>query len=235
MSVFIKNKAELFNEIKNIYKNNQKSTYIPLECNTLCGFSVKCQLLVTSTTIRLDIESKNQIGEHDSVDDNAAFDLYFCYPSNILFSKYERIDFTPLKNSNDAPRERPILNLRGYKKEMNNNTFSIDEWYSIIKQNKALVDEPITSIEIENAIMKLIQILDSASFDTKYKKINFVTESPPPATVLQECCVCFEDTNEATDCKHPLCLPCMEQLQMRCDRHFMTNDCPLCRQEITGY
>jgi hypothetical protein len=214
MSVFIKNKAGLFNEIKNIYKNNQKSTYIPLECNTLCGFSVKCQLLVTSTTIRLDIESKNQIGQHDSDDNNTAFDLYLCYPSNILFSKYERIDF---------------------KKETNNNPFSIDEWYSIIKQNKKLVDEPITSIEIENAIMKLIQILDSASFDTKYKKINFVTESPPSLTDVQECCVCFEDTNWATDCKHQICLPCMEQLHIRNDRHFMTNDCPLCLDNGYGY
>jgi hypothetical protein len=137
--------------------------------------------------------------------------------------------------------ERPILNLRGYKKEIdfkketNNNPFSIDEWYSIIKQNKKLVDEPITSIEIENAIMKLIQILDSASFDTKYKKINFVTESPPLSTDVQECCVCFEDTNGATDCKHQLCLPCMEQLHIRNDRHFMTNDCPLCLQENNGY
>jgi hypothetical protein len=137
-----------------------------------------------------------------------------------------------LKNSNGTPFDSstklPVKNLHWYKKETNNNPFSIDEWYSIIKQNKKLVDEPITSIEIENAIMKLIQILDSASFDTKYKKINFVTESPPPLTDVQECCVCFEDTNGVTDCKHQLCLPCMEQLHIRNDRHFMTNDCPLC-------
>jgi hypothetical protein len=41
-----------------------------------------------------------------------AFVLLLIFISYNLFNNYR---FTPLKNSNDAPRERPILNLLGYK------------------------------------------------------------------------------------------------------------------------
>jgi hypothetical protein len=172
MSVLINNKAGLINEIKDLCKTNKSKT-IPLVCNTLCGFSVDCQIVVTPTAICLDIGSKTILWrELENEEDH--------FPSTILFSKFYRPGF--------------------------------DEYI-----NDSL---PITDAEIENAVNKLIQILDDISF------------TPKP---IQECSVCYEDTCGVTDCKHPLCLPCLEQLQIRSDRHFMTNDCPLCRKEITGY
>lgn len=182
MSVLINNKTGLINEIKDLCKSNKTKT-IPLVCNTLCGFSIDCQIVITPSAICLDIGSKTiHWREHENEEDPKDH-----LPSTILFSKFYRPGFDEYMN--DSP--------------------------------------PITDIEIENAVNKLIQILDNISFD---KKINRFTPKP-----IQECCVCYEDTCEITDCKHPLCLPCLEEMQMKSDRHFMTNDCPLCRQEITGY
>jgi hypothetical protein len=81
----------------------------------------------------------------------------------------------------------------------------------------------------------LIQILDNISFDKKTNRYNYGESHKNTPKPIQECSVCYEDTCGTTDCKHALCLPCLEQLQIRSDRHFMTNDCPICRQEITGY
>jgi len=183
MSVIINNKAGLINEIKDLCKTNESKT-IPLVCNTLCGFSIDCQIVITPSVICLDIGSKTihwreRENEKDP-NDYLSFDYYFHFPSALLFSKFSRPGFDEYMN--DSP--------------------------------------PITDAEIENAVNKLIQILDNISFTPKS---------------IQECSVCYEDTCGVTNCKHPLCLPCLEQLQMRSDRHFMTNDCPLCRQEITGY
>lgn len=188
MSV-INNRSELINEIKDICKSNKIKT-IPLVCNTLCGFSVNCQIVITPSAIRLDIGSKTihwRERENEKDPYQLSVDYYFHFPSALLFSKFSRPGFD--EYINDSP--------------------------------------PITDSEIENAVNKLIQILDNISFD---KKTNRFTPKP-----VQECSVCYEDTCGVTDCKHPLCLPCLEQLQMRSDRHFMTNDCPLCRKEITGY
>lgn len=40
----------------------------------------------------------------------------------------------------------------------------------------------------------------------------------------QECCVCFGETTELTECKHPVCTDCLKQLT--------TLQCPLCRQGL---
>jgi hypothetical protein len=209
MSVLINNKAGLINEIKDLCKTNKSKT-IPLVCNTLCGFSVDCQIAITPGAICLDIGSKTiHWKELENEEDH--------FPSTILFSKFYRPGFD--EYINDSPL--------------------------------------ITDAEIETAVNKLIQILDNISFTplriynaqsvsprsliTAHfvgvlnvqrcnKKINRFTPKP-----IKECSVCYEDTCVTTDCKHPLCLPCLEQMQMKSDRHFMTNDCPLCRQEITGY
>jgi hypothetical protein len=172
MSVLINNKAGLINEIKDICKTNKSKT-IPLVCNTLCGFSIDCQIAITPSAIRLDIGSKTIHWRELENEENHL-------PSTILFSKFYRPGFD--EYINDLP--------------------------------------PITDAEIENAVNKLIQILDNISFTPKS---------------IQECSVCYKDTCGTTYCKHPLCLPCLEEMQMKNDRHFMTNDCPLCRQEITGY
>lgn len=198
MSVLINNKAGLINEIKDICKTNKSKT-IPLVCNTLCGFSVNCQIAITPSAIRLDIGSKTihwreRENEKDP-NDYLGFDYYFHFPSALLFSKFSRPGFD--EYINDSPH--------------------------------------ITDAEIENAVNKLIQILDNISFDKKTNRYNYGESHKNISKPIQECSVCYEDTCGTTYCKHPLCLPCLEQLQMRSDRHFMTNDCPICRQEITGY
>jgi hypothetical protein len=195
MSVIINNKVGLINEIKDICKSNKTKT-IPLVCNTLCGFSVNCQIVITPSAIRLDIGSKTiHWREHENEEDYLGFDYYFHFPSAMLFSKFSR---------------------PGFNEYINNSS-------------------PITDTEVENAINKLIQILDNISFDKKSNIFNYGESNRKTSKPIQECSVCYEETCGITDCKHPLCLPCLEQLQMRNDNHFMTNDCPLCRQEITGY
>ena len=201
MSVIINNKAGLINEIKDICKSNKTKT-IPLVCNTLCGFSVDCQIVITPSAMRLDIGSKTihwrERENEEDPNDYLEFDYYFHFPSALLFSKFSRPGFD--EYINDSP--------------------------------------PITDSEIENAIFRLIQILDNISFDKKTNRFTSLKnggsnrKTPKP---IQECSVCYEDTCGVTDCKHTLCLPCLEHIQMMSDRHFMTNDCPLCRKEITGY
>jgi hypothetical protein len=187
MSVLINNKTGLINEIKNICKSNKKKS-IPLVCNTLCGFSIDCQIAITPSAICLDIGSKTiHWRELENEEDH--------FPSTILFSKFYRPGFDEYINDSS----------------------------------------PITDAEIENAVNKLIQILDNISFDKKTNRYNYGESHKNISKPIQECSVCYEDTCGTTYCKHPLCLPCLEQLQMRSDRHFMTNDCPICRQEITGY
>ena len=209
MSVIINNKAGLINEIKDICKSN-KTKKIPLVCNTLCGFSVDCQIVITPSAIRLDIGSKTihwrERENEEDPNDYLSVDYYFHFPSALLFSKFSRPGFN--EYINDSP--------------------------------------PITDAEIENAVNKLIQILDNISFDKKTNRFTTLPATISASVIgveshrktpkpVQECSVCFEDTCGVTDCKHPLCLPCLEQLQMMSDRHFMTNDCPLCRKESTGY
>lgn len=206
----------LIGEISSILENYKtKPVEIPLECENLCGFSVHCRVSVTLSNICLDIKSKTIHWEipEDECDYDATY--YMNFPSKMLFSKHDRIDFQ--------------------KESKNKTSISIKEWYAIVDKNKALVDLPISLNEIENAVDTLIDVIQEISFDKKYNRFSFVENTPMMRKNIQECAVCYEDTTGITDCKHPLCLPCLEQLQMRCDRHFMTNDCPLCRQEITGY
>jgi len=208
----------LIGEISSILDNYKtKPVEIPLECENLCGFSVNCRVTVSLSSIRLDIKSKTIHWEVREDECDYEWDTihYMNFPSKMLFSKHDRIDF---------------------QKESNNKkSISINEWYAIVKKNKDLVVLPISSVEIENAVDKLIDVIQEISFDKKYNRFSFAENTPMMKKIVQECTVCYEDTTGITNCKHPLCLPCLEQLQIRCDRHFMTSDCPLCRQEITGY
>jgi len=45
--------------------------------------------------------------------------------------------------------------------------------------------------------------------------------------IYEECCVCQEDTNTKTNCKHPICIPCYDKIKENEDE----TQCPICRRD----
>lgn len=77
-------------------------------------------------------------------------------------------------------------------------------------ENKDVFDIPtskITDKEIEEAVYKLIQILNTMSF-------------PTVSQTYQECCVCLEMTNKITKCNHAVCEGCFKKIEEICVSKF---------------
>jgi len=95
-------------------------------------------------------------------------------------------------------------------------------------ENKDVFDIPtskITEKEIEDAVIKLIQIIDTMSF-------------PTVSQTYQECCVCLEMTNKITNCNHAVCECCVKKIEEICITKYEHADwddqelpcCPMCRK-----
>jgi len=95
-------------------------------------------------------------------------------------------------------------------------------------ENKDVFDIPtskITEKEIEDAVIKLIQIIDTMSF-------------PTVSQTYQECCVCLEMTNKITNCNHAVCNGCCKKIEEICITKYEHADwddqelpcCPMCRK-----
>jgi hypothetical protein len=89
----------------------------------------------------------------------------------------------------------------------------------------------ITDKEIQEAVNKLIQIIDTMSF-------------PTVSQTYQECCVCLEMTNKITKCNHALCEGCFNKMEEICISKYEEDEeadedaevhlpcCPMCRKII---
>jgi hypothetical protein len=107
----------------------------------------------------------------------------------------------------------------------------------IIFASKDFVKKP-SSEEIETSVNKIIQIFENISFDKKLNKFNFVSYTSNDEKPIRECAVCFEMTNGSSFCRHPLCLPCWEQMQLTkrqghdCPNCLDCPNCPICRKDL---
>lgn len=107
-------------------------------------------------------------------------------------------------------------------------------------QKPSNVSKTLTNEDIKEAVIKLIQIIDTISY-------------PKVSQNFQECSVCLEMTNKTTKCLHPLCESCgnvMEKMFLKkfdaaaaeaeyekrgidwTDKRTKMPCCPMCRKYI---
>jgi len=102
----------------------------------------------------------------------------------------------------------------------------------LIKQNYSLYHYKYNTIKqaLQKAkeIKAEYRIYDGELVSTKSYKMLKLEEQIIPYTEDECCVVCYENTSDITECKHPICLGCRE----KCILQEQT-DCPVCRSSNT--
>jgi hypothetical protein len=102
----------------------------------------------------------------------------------------------------------------------------------LIKQNYSLYHYKYNTIKqaLQKAkeIKAEYRIYDGELVSTKSFKMLKLEEQIIPYTEDECCVVCYENTSDITECKHPICLGCRE----KCILQEQT-DCPVCRSSNT--
>jgi len=102
----------------------------------------------------------------------------------------------------------------------------------LIKQNYSLYHYKYNTIKQALQKAKEIKaeyhIYDGELVSTKSFKMLKLEEQIIPYTEDECCVVCYENTSDITECKHPICLGCRE----KCILQEQT-DCPVCRSSNT--
>ena len=108
-------------------------------------------------------------------------------------------------------------------------------------------DQELDKDDYMNAVQKLYETLRKL----KFSKLNGCfqikedDEEEDDVLILEEllnhsniestfdvCCVCTSKTFTKTDCGHPLCFVCWEQIKIKYVDNDKTMDCPICRKNI---
>lgn len=82
------------------------------------------------------------------------------------------------------------------------------------------------ALEKVKQIRTEFRIYDGELVSAKYYKMMKLEETILPYTDDEVCVVCYENTSDVTECKHPICLGCREKCIIQDNK-----DCPVCRSK----
>ena len=120
-----------------------------------------------------------------------------------------------------------------------------------------IVPKQTTKLTIENyeiAVKEIFEIIENLTFDKSismfidnrkkqtlnYDMVNAMCsklvmsiKNPNIKKKIDECCVCYELTDNKTDCNHSLCLCCWGKCKKdENDGYDDCINCPMCREEV---
>lgn len=112
------------------------------------------------------------------------------------------------------------------------NSFSNDDFNSKFEYFKIgiknLFDIIINKLKFDNYYGKFIY--EDSSTDIFHNSLNNIFKnSSTIETIIDECCVCRDETATCTNCNHPLCVKCYIKIKQK---NYDDSKCPLCREHI---
>jgi hypothetical protein len=165
------------------------------------GMSVRAYFTVYkhNKMIKINIDSK-YITDRDSDDE---FDTV-CYYANMLFNDFAK---------DDIDDDNQFV------------SYSIDEFMQAITKFSDIVDK----LKFNRTIGEFLIEGEGDENEQEIKVMqDFFSDFKNISLGCEPCSVCNEITKTKTECKHPLCYWCWEQLIINCESS--QNKCPICRE-----
>ena len=119
--------------------------------------------------------------------------------------------------------------IENVKKQLNNELKSLDKLNDELTKKQTEITNKKESLEIlqkqyDDHLNRISSNISGALGKIINKTVREELVSFVKSLYLENCCVCFENTSNKTQCGHLLCLSCLRQLNNKL--------CPLCRTNL---